>query len=451
MWVGSSAFRICRATLDPDPRLVRNRTLRCGPASSTAAKIGPGDYSTVPSTLIRVDLSRPPEAQSPRPHNRWHPEVPPVASVAPGSVFRVECLDLSGGQIVNSDSADDVRNLDLSQVHFLSGPIAVEGAEPGDLLAVDILDIGPLPNAEWGFTAILDRTTGTGLFTDEFPDARKAIWDLNGIYATSRHIEGVRFAGRPHPGIIGCAPSHELLRSWNDRELALVSTQLGRFTSSTVIPQVEGALLGGLPCADFDRVADEAARTWPARENGGNVDIKELTRGSRAYLPVYIPGAHLSVGDLQFSQGDGKITGFGGVKMAGWIDLKVEVIPNGMERLKIPYPTFEPGPIERAAGPYVTFEGISVDENNTQHYLDIWVAYRQACRHAIEYLTRFGYSPEQAYVLLAAAPIEGRISCMLEHPNVCCTAAVPTSIFDFDIAPSTDTVRAEPRSELADT
>lgn len=404
---------------------------------------------TVPHTLIRADLSRPPTEQSPRPHNRWHPEIPPVASVATGAVFRVECLDLSGGQILNSDSADDVRALDLTQVHYLSGPIAVEGAAPGDLLVVDILDIGPLPTAEWGFTAILDRTTGAGLFTDEFPDARKAIWDLNGIFATSRHVEGVRFAGRPHPGIIGCAPSAELLENWNRRELAMISTHLGRFASSTVIPQAEGALLGELPHDAVERVAAEAARTWPARENGGNVDIKELSRGSRAYLPVYVPGANLSVGDLQFSQGDGKIVGFGGIKMAGWIDLRVDVIRNGMERLRITHPTFEPGPIDRATGPFLTFQGISVDENNTQHYLDIWVSYRQACRHAIDYLTRFGYSREQAYVLLAAAPVEGRISCMLEHPNVCCTAAIPTSIFDFDASPAVEAAGDAPRGELA--
>ena len=227
---------------------------------------------------------------------------------------------------------------------------------------------------------------------------------------------------------------------WNRRELALVSTQLGRFTSTTVIPQPEGACLGALPRAEFDRVADEAARTWPARENGGNVDIKELSRGSRAYLPVYVPGANLSLGDLQFSQGDGKITGFGEV---------VDVIRKGMERMRIAHPTFEPGPLDRATGPYLTFEGISVDENDTQHYLDIWVSYRQACRHAIDYLTRFGYSREQAYVLLAAAPIEGRISCMLEHPNVCCTAAIPTSMFDFEITPARAEARASRRGELA--
>ena len=405
--------------------------------------------ASVPNTLISVDLRRPPEAQDVLPHNRWHPEIPPVATVEPGTVFRLECLDLTGGQILNSDTADDVRDLDLSQVHYLSGPVAVNGARPGDLLVVDILDIGPLPGAEWGYTAILDRATGTGLLTDAFPEARKAIWDLNGIYAASRHVEGVRFIGIAHPGAIGCAPSAERLERWNRRELAMLSTHMGAFTSSAVVPQRASALLGHLPPSEFARVAGEAARTWAARENGGNMDIKELAPGSRIYLPVYVPGANLSVGDLQFSQGDGKITGLGGVKMAGFIDLHVDLVPGGMERMGITSPVFQPSPAERSYGEFVTFQGISVDENDTQHYLDVWVSYRMACRHAIRHLERFGYTGEQAYVLLAAAPVQGRISCMLEHPNVCCTLALPTPIFEFDVGPGADPVRSEPRGSLA--
>jgi formamidase len=402
----------------------------------------------VPSTLIGVDLRRPPEEQYPRPHNRWHPEIPAVAAVDPGAVFRLECLDLSGGQIVNSDSADDVRDLDLSQLHYLSGPVAVNGAKPGDLLVVDILDLGPLNGAEWGYTGILDRQRGTGLLTDEYPEARKAIWDLNGIYATSRHVQDVRFAALPHPGTIGCAPSPERLARWNRRELKVTSTHGGHFTSGTAIPQAAGALMGHLKSAAAERIAGEAARTWAARENGGNIDVKELARGSRAYLPVYVPGANLSIGDLQFSQGDGKVTGLGGVKMAGFIDLHVDIIPDGINRTGITSPVFEPAAVERGYSEYLTFQGISVDENDTQHFLDVWVAYRMACRHAIRHLQRYGFTGEQAYVLLAAAPVHGHISCMLEHPNVCCTVAIPSSIFDFDIGPRAE-IRAAPRGELA--
>lgn len=75
-----------------------------------------------------------------------------MAKVSPGEKFRVECVDWTGGQIKNDDSADDVKNVDLSQVHYLSGPIEVEGAEPGDLLKVEFLELGPLDGDEWGFT-----------------------------------------------------------------------------------------------------------------------------------------------------------------------------------------------------------------------------------------------------------------------------------------------------------
>jgi formamidase len=82
------------------------------------------------------------------------------------------------------------------------------------------------------------------------------------------------------------------------------------------------------------------------------------------------------------------------------------------------------------------FQGISVDEQGKQHYLDAHVAYRRACMNAVEYLKKFGFTGEQAYLLLSAAPVEGRLSGIVDIPNACCTLAVPTQIFDFDIKPS---------------
>jgi hypothetical protein len=112
---------------------------------SKIVKVGEGVAEAVemPSTyvskpLIPIDLTKPPEEQVVPLHNRWHPDIPPVVSVKPGVVFRVECYDWTGGQIKNDDSANDVRDVELTKVHYLSGPIAVEGAEPGDILVVDI-------------------------------------------------------------------------------------------------------------------------------------------------------------------------------------------------------------------------------------------------------------------------------------------------------------------------
>ena len=94
----------------------------------------------MPETLIKVDLSRSPY-ENDMIHNRWHPDIPMAATVKPGQDFVIECYDWTGGFIKNNDSAEDVRDIDLSIVHFLSGPVGVEGAEPGDLLVVDFLDI----------------------------------------------------------------------------------------------------------------------------------------------------------------------------------------------------------------------------------------------------------------------------------------------------------------------
>jgi formamidase len=99
-------------------------------------------------------------------------------------------------------------------------------------------------------------------------------------------------------------------------------------------------------------------------------------------------------------------------------------------------PVFMPGNVEPRYSECLTFVGISVDAQGNQRYLDSQLAYKRACLNAIEYLTKFGYSPEQAYLLLGAAPIEGRFSGVVDIPNSCATLYLPTAIFDFDIRPS---------------
>jgi len=405
----------------------------------------------MPKVLIPVDVNKSPEEQPVPLHNRWHPDIPAVKTVNPGDIFRVECLDWTGGQIKNDDSANDVRDVDLTRVHYLSGPIAVKGAEPGDLLVVDILNIGPLPDSEWGFTGIFAKSNGGGFLTDHYPDAAKVIWDFEGIYATSRHIPGVRFAGIIHPGLIGCAPSYELLQEWNKREKALFDTEPNRVPPLATLPEVKGSLIGSLTGSDAERIAKEGARTVPGRENGGNCDIKNLTRGSRVYFPVYVPGANLSMGDIHFSQGDGEISFCGGIEMAGWIDIKVSLIKNGVLQYGIVNPVFNTSPLEPNYCDYLGFEGISVDEEGKQYYLDAHVAYRRACLNAIEYLKKFGYTGQQAYMLLSTAPVEGRLSGVVDIPNACCTLAIPNEIFDFDFKPNTTGPISKNRGNVAQT
>jgi formamidase len=150
---------------------------------------------------------------------------------------------------------------------------------------------------------------------------------------------------------------------------------------------------------------------------------------------VYVKGAGLSMGDIHFSQGDGEITVCGAIEMAGWIELRVNLIKGGVKKYGITNPIFKPSPLEPRYNDYLIFEGISVDESGTQHYLDAHVAYRRACLNAIEYLKKFGYSGEQAYAILGTAPVEGHISGIVDIPNACATLWVPTEIFDFNIRP----------------
>jgi len=414
----------------------------------------------MPTTIIHCDPTKKPWEQNPPVHNRWHPEIPPVAQVSPGEVFRVEMIDWTGGQIKNDDSADDVKHVDLSQVHYLSGPIEVTDAEPGDLLKVELLNLGPLEGDEWGFTGTFHKDNGGGFLTDHYPEATKACWDFEGIYCKSRHIPGVRFAGLIHPGLIGTAPSAELLKMWNDREKALVAeegtpkekTLCGVLATRPLacLPLPTGAMLGKLghfkdksgKGGDWDRIAAEACRTVPGRENGGNCDIKNLSRGCSVYFPVFVKGAKLSMGDMHFSQGDGEVSFCGAIEMSGFADMKTTVIKGGMKMLPVVGPSplcvnpiFEIGPLEPRYEEFIVFEGLSVDEKGNQHYLDASLSYKRAVLNCIKYLAKFGYTEEQVYLLLSCCPCEGRISGIVDVPNAVATLAVPLAIFDRDVRP----------------
>lgn len=377
-------------------------------------------------------------------HNRWHPDVPANVTVKPGDVFRADCREWFDGAIRNNDSADDVRDAPLPSVHALSGPFRIEGAKPGDLLVVDILDIGPFETVNpdgvagegWGYTGVFCRENGGGFLTDQFPDAYKTIWDYRGGVATSRHVPGVSYVGIQHPGLMGVAPSAQLLARWTKRETDLIATDPMRVPPLALPPNPDSAILGKLSGGDYDRVAGEAARTAPPRENGGNQDIKNFTKGSRVFYPVFVDGANLSFGDLHFSQGDGEITFCGAIESGGYVVLGVDVIKDGMAKYGVSENAiFMPGTTDPQHSQWLAFSGTSVTLDDKQHYLDPFLAYQRACLHAIDYLVKFGYSPIQAYMILGTAPIEGRLSGVVDIPNACSTVYLPTSIFDIDIRP----------------
>lgn len=399
----------------------------------------------MPDVVFSVDQARSMADQAVPGHNRWHPDIPPAVRVRPGQDIRVECREWTDNQIGDNDSANDVRDVDLTRAHMLSGPIHVEGAEPGDLLVIDILDLGPVPQQVgespgqgWGYTGIFAKANGGGFLTDRFPDAYKAIWDFSGQACTSRHLPGVKFTGITHPGLFGTAPSAEMLARWNHRERALIATDPDRVPPLALPPLQEQTLAGTATGEVAAAIARDGARTVPARENGGNHDIKNFTRGSRVFYPVHVEGALFSGGDLHFSQGDGEITFCGAIEMGGFIDFPVDLIKGGMATYGVSTnPILMPGNVEPRYSEFVTFIGIGVDHaTDTQLYNDATVAYRNACLNAVDYLMKFGYSGEQAYLLLGAAPIEGRVSGVVDIPNACCSLYLPTAIFDFDIRPS---------------
>ncbi|CAJ2635284.1 formamidase-like isoform X2 [Trifolium pratense] len=421
-----------------------------------------------PRLVVPIDMKKKPWEQKLPLHNRWHPDIPHVVDVTTGEIFRVEMVDWTGGAIKDDNSALDIKLVDLSVVHHLSGPIRIvdnEGipAHPGDLLAVEICNLGPLPGDEWGFTATFDRENGGGFLTDHFPHATKAIWYFEGIYAYSPQIPGVRFPGITHPGIIGTAPSMELLNIWNERERDVEENGLQSLKLCEVLhsrplanlPTTKSCLLGKIEKGSdqWEKIAREAARTIPGRENGGNCDIKNLSRGSKVYLPVFVEGANLSTGDMHFSQGDGEVSLCGAIEMSGFLELKCDIIRGGMKEYLTPMgptplhvnPIFEIGPVEPRFSEWLVFEGISVDESGKQHYLDASVAYKRAVLNAIDYISKFGYSKEQVYLLLSCCPCEGRISGIVDAPNACATLAIPTAIFDQDIRPKNNKVPIGPR------
>jgi len=399
----------------------------------------------MPEKKFEVDVDKEPDEQpGSNPFNRWHPDIPAVVEADPGETMRLEALDWTGGQITDNDSANEVRDVDLSQVHYLAGPV-----HSGDLLKVDFHDMGPLNDrSEFGFTGTFSQQNGGGFLTDHFPKAAKSIWDINGYQVSSRHIPDVEYEGKIHPGLAGCAPSEELLAEWNEREQELIDKHeedpesiqnhpTGEEEPGVANPPTpEGALMGEMDPEEAEEAAEEAARTVPPREHGGNHDIKDLSIGSTVYFPVYVEGAKFGIGDFHASQGDGEISFCGAIEMAAYVDIEFNLVKDGMDKLGVNHPIFEPGHRGPNFEDYVTFCGYSVTEDGEQRYMDSHTAYRRACLQAIDYLKEFGYTGQQALHILGTVPVEGRQSGVVDVPNACSTLALPTGAFEFDASPA---------------
>jgi hypothetical protein len=124
-------------------------------------------YAPISLSLLRPSKHHPSNSL---PQNRWHPDNPSYTSISPDEPVKIECVDWTGGQIGNNDSADDVRDVDLSKIHYLTGPFDIETAEPGDVLVVEILDVQPMQDQPWGFTGIFAKSNGGGFLDGIYPE-----------------------------------------------------------------------------------------------------------------------------------------------------------------------------------------------------------------------------------------------------------------------------------------
>ena len=149
-------------------------------------------------------------------HNRWHPDIPPLVRCEPGDEVVLETRDAFDGQMAPDATLETVAAPNLDVVHPLTGPVYVEGAEPGDLLEVEIVDVEP---DSYGFTV---EVPGFGFLRDEFPDPFKVNWDIADGWATSADLPGVRIPGSPFMGTIGLSPGHRLLAETTAREQAAI-------------------------------------------------------------------------------------------------------------------------------------------------------------------------------------------------------------------------------------
>ena len=337
-------------------------------------------------------------------HNRWHPDVEPVATVHSGDVVTLDAPLGTGDQIGAESVHEDLLALDFSQ-DLLAGPVYVEGAEPGDVLVVELLEVEP---GEFGFSAVLP---GFGFLADVFPGPYFVPWRLDGRHARSAELPGVAIPGEPFPGTIGVAPSQELMDRVRRREDELAS-RAGLDLSELSPPAVPALAADGLG-------------TLPPREIGGNLDIRHLSRGSRLLLPVHVPGALLSLGDVHFAQGEGEVCG-SAIEIGARVTFRVEVSSAPVWTPR--FPAFE-----TSAQPqrhYLATTGISLADDGRNELMDIGLAARRALLELVDYLAAtYGFAREAAYVLASVAA-ELRLSQVVDLPNALVSALLPLDIFE---------------------
>jgi acetamidase/formamidase len=299
-----------------------------------------------------------------RVHYTWDAGNEPVITVDSGDTVVVTTRDVSDNQITPDSDVSAVAGLDWGRVYPLAGPIAVAGAQPGDTLAVDVLDLHP---QGWGWTAILP---GLGLLPVDFPDAYLRVFDLTlGDVAYLR--EDVVIPLAPFLGTMGVCPA--------------------------------GA---------------SAQPVMPPGRFGGNLDTRQLVRGSTLYLPVEEEGALFSCGDAHGAQGDGEVCVTG-----------LEAPMFASLRFRLERGRSIPGPQYRTPGPLTPRVDHGGFYGTTGIGGDLYAASQDALRAMIEHLTsRHGLSGEDAYVL-SSLVVDLKISEVVDAGQYVVSAVLPEAVF----------------------
>ena len=354
--------------------------------------------------------------KSPSPsRSAFNPDIPPVLRCEPGDEVVLETRDAFDGQMGPDATLETVAAPNLDVVHPLTGPVFVNGAEPGDVLEVEILDVEP---DRYGYTV---QVPGFGFLRDVFPDPFKVNWDLADGWATAPGLPGVRIPGSPFMGTIGLTPGHELLVRTAAREQALLDR--GGF----VLPPSPSSAV-----PDDPRIAAEALRTIPPREQAGNVDIKQLGKGARLRIPVDTPGALFSAGDAHFAQGDCETCGTA-IEMRATLRVrfglhKGEAAEKGIRDLRFARDDYYLPPNYAAPRRFYATTGISVTKDGENHAEDATLAARNALLNMIEHLTERGWTRQQAYAICSVA-VDLKISQLVDVPNMLVSAFLPEDIF----------------------
>ncbi len=297
-------------------------------------------------------------------HIGWDNQLTPIMEVESGTIVNYEILEASGGQFSPKSQSSDVANLDFSKVNPVAGPIYIKDAKPGDVLEIEMLDFRQL---DWGWTAIIP---GFGLLADHFKDPKLKIYDLKDR-RRAEFLHNVDIFIKPFPGTVGVALPEE---GWHS--------------------------------------------VVPPRKNGGNMDIRHLTKGTKLYLPVWVEGALFSIGDTHAAQGDGEVCGTAiEAGMETTIKFKLHKGRSIQEpRYEIPFP---PTPEADSQGYYVT----------TGAGPDLYEASQRAISYMIEHLSHtYGMSDEEAYMLCSIA-VDLRINEIVDAPNWLVSAFLPNAIF----------------------